>query len=143
MSRRILILGLAIGCLGIGFAGGYVIRGLHKPVMEGTRTPLRGPVTIVPDIVGLDLDSALQRLQAAGLGARVTAFRMRERPRGIVVAQAPAHSIAVTKGTAIGVDVSAGDSLEPVGVAHCALRPPEAPGSPPCFGGIALIDVKD
>jgi hypothetical protein len=138
MSRRILILCLAIGCVIIGFAGGYLIRGAQKPVTGESKTPSPRAVTIVPDIVGLDLDGALQRLQAAGLGARITAFRMRERPRGTVVAQAPAHSIAVAKGTAILVDVSAGDSLEPVGVPHCALRP-QPPGS--CFGGIAFIDV--
>jgi PASTA domain-containing protein len=141
MNRRILIVCVAIGCLGIGFAGGYLIRGPQKPIAGGTPTASPRAVTRVPDIIGLDFGAALQELHAAGLGADVTAFRTRVKPRGVVLTQSPTHPARVRKGTYIVVEISAGYSLRPIGVAHCALRPPEPPGSPPCFGGFGQIPV--
>ncbi len=39
MSRRILIVCLAIDCLGVGIAGGYLIRGAQNPAAGGTVKP--------------------------------------------------------------------------------------------------------
>jgi PASTA domain len=141
MARRILILALAIASLGIGFTGGYLIRGPKNPVARGSVMPSPGRVTTVPDIVGLNLAAALQNLQAAGLAADITAYRQRDKARGLVISQSPQNPMRVAEGTAVVVGVSAGYSLKPLGVAMCMVRSPEPPGSPPCFGGFGRIPV--
>jgi PASTA domain len=144
MSRRLLTLCLAIGCLGIGLAAGFLIWGRQTTPSVSAKTSSLGTVTRLgtgrvrmPDIVGLNLETALSRVRGAGLAAQVNAFRIKDRPRGIVIAQAPTPAIWVTKGTTVVVDVSAGDSLRPFGVADCELVPPD----PLCRGGIAIIHV--
>ena len=78
---------------------------------EGSRVQVlvsRGPATApVPNVVGLPLQSALQRLDTAGLGARQVGV-LSEEPPNTVIAQEPGGGERAPRGSKIRINVSRG-----------------------------------
>ncbi len=69
---------------------------------------VRPPLTTVPDVVGLDSDSAVAELEDAGLNASISESPSRE-PAGIVTAQEYAGGAQVEEGTTVTITVSNGE----------------------------------
>lgn len=68
----------------------------------------RGPAeTTVPNVVGLKLDAALEKLDAAELGARQTEV-FSEEPSGTVVAQNPAGGEKAARNSEVRINISQG-----------------------------------
>ena len=95
-------------------AKGIAIRTVPREgadVQRGTRVRLlvsSGPEKIaVPNVVGLEQDSAQGRLQDEGLGVAVTQVESQE-PEGQVISQSPVGGSRVSKGSRVTITVSKG-----------------------------------
>ncbi|MBI5104218.1 MAG: PASTA domain-containing protein [Solirubrobacterales bacterium] len=118
--RRFTPLGLALG-VAAGFLAGVLlvaILGGAKPAIRETTVTVERPVTVesqprvatatVPDLVGLPLDEALDRLQAAGLDVDVNGgglFGIVDESAWAVTAQDPIGGTEVEQGETVTLDV--------------------------------------
>ena len=93
----------ALLILAVGFVAGYLVHGPHPP---GTSL---SAVVVAPDVVGMRLDQADTRIQAAGLKILIEDPRTSDSvPPDHVLMQQPAAGARVKAGTRISVTLSAG-----------------------------------
>jgi serine/threonine-protein kinase len=88
-------------------------------------TPTRPPGNRVPNVVGLAQRVAVARLQSAGF--RVDSYPARSRrPRGTVIAQAPAGGRRAAPSSVVRIDVSLGSGKRPLRTVPDVVGMPEA-----------------
>jgi serine/threonine-protein kinase len=85
----------------------YMARVVSGMPVEGFPEPPPPPTATVPDVVGLEKEQAIARLEAAGFNVSIVEVDSVE-PEGIVAAQSPAGGTTVDLGIAVKIEVSSG-----------------------------------
>ncbi|MEZ0234272.1 MAG: transglycosylase domain-containing protein [Actinomycetota bacterium] len=109
----------------------YMARVVSGMPIEGFPEPPPPPTATVPNVVGLEKEQAIARLEGAGFNVSIVEVDSLE-PEGIVAAQSPAGGATVDLGIAVRIEVSSG-------------KPPktEVPGTIGMGAGVARATLED